>query len=168
MYLVTGCKAVETEGVQDNAVPSSYLFSYRMHLGLDCGMIGDCGYKIELSPADTIRYWQSTGVDSLVSQLHADDSFRDSLYQLLVSGSFFDLSAEIPDPMSRRGMRTVTYEYQAKSDSTTMIKTAFLDETMSQFPAGFLRFDSSVRDLLLTPFSGIQEVRLDTTKRVIH
>lgn len=166
--IIPACGTSQKEVVAGEEEYGDYYFAYRMHNGLDCGMTADCGFLLELGHSDTLGYWRSTGVDSLISENEVDRAFRDSLTSLLDTGGFFRLPREIPDPASRRGMRTVTYTFRANPDSIAVEKTAYLDETMFQFPDGFHIFDSSVRNLLLGRAGLSTDVVIDTTRRITH
>ncbi|NND73365.1 MAG: hypothetical protein HKN43_17450 [Rhodothermales bacterium] len=149
------------EPAEDDA---GLLFSYRQHNGLDCFMVSDCGFLVEIDSSYSIKYYEDSGTMSLRTEgtLTAED-FR-QLTDILARAGFSELPEFIPHPDSKRGRRTLTI-MSAIGTSAPHTVTVFEEETDYPFPESFLSVAQELRAFLLG-MSGVETgMRLDRTPR---
>ena len=103
---------------------ASFSLQYRVHKGLDCFMVQDCGYVIEIAQTGALTRSEDTGADTLAvsnERLLSPDQMN-QLHQLLEETGFFDFPALLPteDPRAGGGSVSVTYVAWPSKTSKTV------------------------------------------------
>ena len=99
----------------NSPIPTSASFSleYRVHKGLDCFMVQDCGYKIELAQTGALARYEDTGAESLAvsTERQLSQEQMNALHEILDETGFFNFPALLPteDPRAGAGSVSVTY-----------------------------------------------------------
>lgn len=81
------------------AVPdTSFTLTYRVHKGLDCFMVQDCGYAIEVASSGAAQRYQDAGTGELELQDErtAPASKLEEVTRLLNEASFLELPEQLP------------------------------------------------------------------------
>lgn len=65
MCCTVGIGACQIAGTSDSMSALSFTLTYQLHNGLDCFMIQDCGYKVEVASSGVATLYQDSGNGSL-------------------------------------------------------------------------------------------------------
>jgi len=107
--LLLGCNVVESQG----QLKETFSFEYTLHKGLDCAMIHDCGYRIEVSQTGTLTRFDDpgTGTFTQTKERTLTPDAQSDLYRLLDETGFFQFPELLPtdDPRAGGGSVSVTY-----------------------------------------------------------
>ena len=111
--------------MSSSPAPTTPTFSleYRVTKGLDCAMVEDCGYKIEVAQTGALTHYKDTGTKPLVlsGQALLAPTQMDDLQKLLDETGFFDFPDLLPldNPLAGAGSATVTYvEWPSRTRKT--------------------------------------------------
>jgi hypothetical protein len=134
---------------------ASFAFTYGMDLGRDCFMMGDCGYRLVLTPDDTLRRFNDRSEETAFTTISEDE--RASLLAQLEAGGFFDLPVRLPDVPEGEivlGGRVVTMAFESADGSRTHQVEAHTDGQTVPLPESFYALDEAVRTYLLGRLDG--------------
>ena len=166
LLLAAGCGGGNEVNKQsaDMSRDDTTTFQYKLHKGLDCGMIQDCGFVISIDDRDTLRYWKDTGRLELQKEVTVTQEDKLVLADILNRLGFAALPQHVPHADSRRGARTITITSidPAAGDKTV---TIFADETEYPFPDSFLPLQQELEAFLLSKAGVATGIYLDTTPR---
>jgi len=108
--------------VVGESVKSEPLFSleYRVHRGLDCAMLQDCGFVIEVSQTGELTRYEDPGTGDLTKSTQRMLTQQDlkDLQQLLEETGFFDFPSLLPTEDPRAGGGSVQVTYTAWPEQT--------------------------------------------------
>ena len=127
---------------------AQFSFSYEVQNGLDCHMMGSCGFSLVLSTDRMLRHRDDQG--EITKSVLVSEGAVDSLSALLRENEFFTLPSVLPDIPEEdipRGGRTVTMTHT--SDSTETSICAYTDVTSTPIPEQFFHLDENVRTYLV-------------------
>ncbi len=107
----------------------SFTLEYRVHKGLDCAMLHDCGFAFEVSQLGELTRYEDPGTGALTKTGHRMLTLEelDHLQQLLEETGFFDFPVLFPTEGARAGGGSVvvTYvEWPAQTRKSVMIMTS--------------------------------------------
>lgn len=126
-----------------------FALEYRMHRGLDCYQIGDCGFRIEVAPDGRIQRFDDRGTWTLVGETQLSEQQTDDLVALFEDARFDQYPAELPHEDRVRGGVTVAITLTDVADGAVHHVEASLNDTSTPFPNGFLLFESQLRTFLV-------------------
>jgi hypothetical protein len=98
LILLASCQSIRPEG-------QGYALTYGVHLGRDCFMMGNCGFRVEVDPGGTIRLLEDDGEWTLAAERRLSDDERAELAALLEDATLEGFQQPEDAP---RGLRTVT------------------------------------------------------------
>ncbi len=132
---VTACNVVGWHARSER----SFSLEYRVHKGLDCAMLHDCGFAFEVSQLGELTRYEDPGTGAFTTsgQRMLTKQELDDLQQLLEETGFFDFPELFPTEGARAGGGSVvvTYvEWPAQTRKSVMMMTSDpLPETARTF-----------------------------------
>lgn len=99
----------------------SFSLEYRVHRGLDCAMLQDCGFVIEVSQTGELTRYEDPGTGDLTKSRQRMLTQQDlnDLHQLLEETGFFDFPPLLPTEDPRAGGGSVLVTYTAWPEQTS-------------------------------------------------
>jgi hypothetical protein len=139
---------------EQHAAPT-FTFIYAMALGRDCFMMGDCGYRLVLSPDGTLRRFNDRDEETASVDLSPEE--RAVLLGQLEAGGFFELPARLPDVPEGEmplGGRVVTMTFERADGTRSHQVESHTDGLTVPLPESFYALDEVVRTYLLDHLGG--------------
>ena len=140
--------ACNVAGGSDESDPT-FSLEYRVRKGLDCAMIQDCGFVIEVSQIGELTRYEDPGTGDLTksAQQTLAQQDLDDLHQLLEETGFFGFPPLLPTEDPRAGAGSVVVTYTAwpaqTSTSVSILKGSSLPEEAEVFMTRLESFFSS-------------------------
>ncbi|HMB94338.1 MAG TPA: hypothetical protein VKP65_26050 [Rhodothermales bacterium] len=135
VLLLMACKA----GSPPAQMTPSFSLEYRVHKGLDCAMVPDCGYQIEVARTGALTHYEVGGSGELreSAQYTLSPSQMNDLYELLEETGFFDFPALLPQDNPTAGAGSVIVKYtpwpSGISTTVSIMKGSSLPEEAHTF-----------------------------------
>lgn len=149
--LVLSVTASACTGVNQNTNSEDLdrpVFAYRVHNGLDCHMMGDCGHAYVLTRGNSIEKYNDQ--DESVSSVRVSKPTADSLVAILHEHSFFELPSVLPDIPEEnipRGGKTVTMTFAIEEIEKQV--RAYPDVITEPIPPQYFSLEESIRSFFL-------------------
>lgn len=99
---------------------ASFSLDYRVHKGLDCAMVQDCGFQIDLAQTGALTRYEDTGdgTPTMSTQRALSQQQMNDLYQLLEETGFFHFPELLPTENPKAGAGSVSVTYTAWPSKT--------------------------------------------------
>jgi len=145
LLILSACSSQNTR-TSDEA----FTLSLRLHLGLDCGMIFDCGYRIDLGEDKVLRYFDEPNdtLASLTANISKADT--DEIAEILDRFDFFGSDFDWTYQEESLLYGSTRISYQSEDSSEIRIKTIpFEGDTIPEQVVSFrLELDRFLRTRL--------------------
>jgi hypothetical protein len=146
----SGCAPAPDAANGSGDEQASFAFTYELALGRDCYMMGDCGYRLALSPDGALRRFDERGEETASAVLTRDE--QSAFLTQLEAGGFFDLPARlpvVPDEEMTLGGRVVTMAFESVDGRMSHRVEAHPDVQTAPMPEAYYGLEEGVRTYLL-------------------